>query len=165
MENTHNKAIPTEVLGEAQKRISEAAEALAPYLMNLTADQRHSMIKMGDKSLAFVSKAHELAGQNPMLCPPYLDMNAFSIDFTDATQLLLLNNALRQLQQGTDDTSMLAGSEAYQAALMFYRSTKEAAARNVSGAKAVYEELKARFPSTRRRKEVPEESESGAVIN
>jgi hypothetical protein len=153
MENQHNQAIPAEVLAEAQKKIDEAAAALAPYIINLTASQRHDMVKMGDKSLAFVSKAFELAGQNPALCPGYLDMTAFGIDMTDATKLLVLDNSLQQLQQAVDDTSMVAGSEAYQAALVFYNSAKEAASKNVTGAKAVYEELKARFPRVRRKED------------
>ncbi|MDR2906722.1 MAG: hypothetical protein LBU91_01865 [Bacteroidales bacterium] len=153
MENKHSQVIPAEVLGEAQKRLNEVAEALAPYVMNLTPAQRHEMLKMGDKSLAFVAKAHELAKQNPMLCPPYLDMDDFRGDLADATQLLQIENAIRQVLQSVEDTAMVAGSEAYQAALVFYSSSKEAASKNVGGAKAVYDELKARFPYMRRRKE------------
>lgn len=46
---------------------------------------------------------------------------------------------------------MTAGSEAYQAALVFYKSVKMAAAQDVPGAKAVYEELKTRFPGGKRK--------------
>ncbi|MDR2584519.1 MAG: hypothetical protein LBC75_13655, partial [Fibromonadaceae bacterium] len=52
-----------------------------------------------------------------------------------------------QLEEGINDTQMTAGSEAYQAALIFYNSVKIAASQGISGAKAVYEELKKRFPS------------------
>ncbi|MDR1678719.1 MAG: hypothetical protein LBR81_02970 [Prevotellaceae bacterium] len=153
MENKHSEAIPAEVLAEVQKKIDEVAAALAPYIINLTSEQRHDMSKMGDKSLAFVSKALELAGQNPALCPGYLNTAAFGIDMSDATKLLVLDNSLQQLQQAIDDTSMVAGSEAYQAALVFYNSVKEAASKNVTGAKAVYEELKVRFPHVKRKQE------------
>jgi hypothetical protein len=153
MKNEHTHAIPAEVLAEVQQKISEAAAALAPHIINLTPDERHALPKMGDKSQAFVGKAHELAGQNPTLYPGYLNPADFSVDFTDATRLLLLNNALQQLQQGVDDTAMLAGAEAYQAALAFYSTAKEAAGRGTPGAKAVYEELKERFPSRKRRQE------------
>ncbi|MDR2907777.1 MAG: hypothetical protein LBU91_07305 [Bacteroidales bacterium] len=153
MENKHSQAIPAEVLGEAKKRLDEVAEALAPFMLSLTPTQRQGMAKMGDKSLAFVSKAHELAGRNPSLCPPYLDMQAFGIDFEDATKLLALDNALIQLQQAVDNTATLAGAEAYQAALVFYTSAKAAASKNVAGAQAVYDELRERFPHVRRRKE------------
>jgi len=51
---------------------------------------------------------------------------------------------------------MTAGSEAYQAALIFYNSAKIASSQNISGAKAVYEELKKRFPGGRRQPETPD---------
>jgi hypothetical protein len=50
------------------------------------------------------------------------------------------------LEETVDDTEMTAGSEAYQAALVFYKSVKLAASQDIPGAKAVYEELKTRFP-------------------
>ncbi|GHU43561.1 hypothetical protein FACS1894190_14190 [Spirochaetia bacterium] len=55
---------------------------------------------------------------------------------------------------------MAAGSKAYQAALVFYSSVKVAAAQDVPGAKAVYDELKTRFPSGKRK---PIKSESETV--
>jgi len=39
--------------------------------------------------------------------------------------------------------------KAYQAALIFYNSVKVAASQGISGAKAVYEELKKRFPGSK----------------
>jgi hypothetical protein len=54
------------------------------------------------------------------------------------------------LEEAIDDTEMIAGSEAYQAALVFYKSVKMAAEQDIPGAKAVYEELKTRFPQTGR---------------
>ncbi len=68
MENQHNQAIPADVLADVQKKINEAAALLKPYVINLTVAQRRDISKMGDKSLAFVSKALELAAQNPTLC-------------------------------------------------------------------------------------------------
>jgi hypothetical protein len=46
---------------------------------------------------------------------------------------------------------MTAGSEAYQAAPVFYQSVKSAAAQDAPGAKAVYEELRTRFPGGKRK--------------
>ena len=48
---------------------------------------------------------------------------------------------------------MVAGSEAYQAALMFYNAVKAAAAQDIPGAKEVYADLKARFPRVKRKQE------------
>jgi hypothetical protein len=60
---------------------------------------------------------------------------------------------IQTVSEGIDDTVMVAGSEAYQAALVFYNAVKAAAAQDIPGAKGVYDDLKARFPSTKRKKD------------
>jgi hypothetical protein len=150
-ENTHAQAIPAAVLTEAQTKIDEVRAALAPYITALTPAERHELPKMGQKTLGFVEKAYDFAQQNPNLVPPYLTMADFGIDFTDAHGLWTLLNTVQQLEQAIDDTEMTAGSEAYQAALVFYKSVKIAAAQDIPGAKAVYDELKTRFPGGRRK--------------
>jgi hypothetical protein len=82
---------------------------------------------MGEKTIGFVEKAYDLAQKNPALIPPYLDLAAFGADFADAHGLWTLLNSVQQLEEGIDDTEMTAGSEAYQAALVFYKSVKMAA--------------------------------------
>jgi hypothetical protein len=98
-----------------------------------------------------VEKAYDFAKQNPNLVPPYLGIAAFGTDFADAHGLWTLHNAVLQLEEGICDTEMAAGSEAYQASLVFYKSVKMAAAQDIPGAKAVYEELKTRFPGGKRK--------------
>ncbi|MDR2794032.1 MAG: hypothetical protein LBB61_10300, partial [Treponema sp.] len=80
-------------------------------------------------------------------------VDAFGVDFADAHGLWTLLNTVQQLEEAVDDTEMIAGSEAYQAALVFYKSVKMAAAQDIPGAKAVYEELKTRFPQRGGRRE------------
>jgi len=149
-ENRHSQVIPAAVLEQAQAKMAEVVGLLNPYLLALTPDERHEIPKMGPKTLNFVEKAHEFAHANPNLVPPYLNMAAFDADFTDAHGLWNLNYAVRQLADGVLDTQMIAGSEAYQAALVFYNSVKVAANQDVTGAKALFEELKRRFPGGRK---------------
>jgi hypothetical protein len=145
-ENNHIQAIPQDVLAQVQTKIQEVQTLLAPYMLALTPEERRELPKMGAKTIGFVEKAYEFAKQNPNLIPPYLDLAAFGVDFADASGLWTIHNMVRQLDEGLDDTEMTAGSEAYQAALVFYKSVKMAAAQNIPGAKAIYEELKTRFP-------------------
>lgn len=44
-------------------------KAKLPFLVDLSADDRKALPKMGDKSRAFVSKALEVATQNPDFLP------------------------------------------------------------------------------------------------
>jgi hypothetical protein len=150
-DNKHVQAIPQDVLTQAQTKINEVAALLAPYFVALTPSERHELPKMGEKTIGFVEKAYDFAKQNPNLVPPYLDIVAFGVDFGDAHGLWTLVNSIRQLDENTSDTEMAAGSEAYQAALVFYKSVKMAAAQDIPGAKAVYEELKTRFPGGKRK--------------
>jgi hypothetical protein len=152
-ENQHTQAIPSTALAQAQAKIDEAKALLAPYLLALTAAERRELPKMGEKTIGFVEKAYDFARQNPDLVPPYLGVDAFGVDFADAHGLWTLLNTVQQLEEAIDDTEMIAGSEAYQAALVFYKSVKMAAAQDIPGAKAVYEELKTRFPQRGGRRE------------
>jgi hypothetical protein len=108
---------------------------------------------MGDKTLSFVEEAKDYAHQYPQLCPSYLDLKKFDTDMSDATGLRMVHIAAKQLSDSIDDMTMVAGSEAYQAALVFYKAAKAAAEQNIPGAKEVYADLKARFPRKRSKKE------------
>jgi hypothetical protein len=150
-DNLHAIAIPAATLAEIRQHIAAAYDLARTYVTSRTPEERGSMLILGPKSLSFVERAHEYARQNPQLCPPFLDMEAFDIDFSDAHGLWGIRNLVQQLHEGIDDTQIVAGSEAYQAALLFYNSAKTAAAQNVPGAKAIYDDLKNRFPRGKRR--------------
>ncbi|MHB9295924.1 hypothetical protein PilKf_01678 [Pillotina sp. SPG140] len=162
--NKHTQAIPSTVLTQAQTKIDEVKALLESYLIALTAAERQSLPKMGEKTLAFVEKALDFARQNPGLVPPFLDMDAFAVDFGDAHSLWTLLNMIQQLLETVDDTEMAAGSEAYQAALVFYKSVKMAAEQDIPGAKAVYDELRKRFPARGRRRGTEEEESGGTPL-
>jgi len=155
MNNLHSQSIPQEILDQALAKLNEASALLRPYLLTLTLSERSDMVKMGDKSSAFVQKALEYSKTNPEFAPGYLNLGDFEIDFTDAQNLISILNVANQLSNGIDDTKMIAGSEAYQAALLYYNSMQRAVDKNVPGAKAIYEELKNRFPAKSRKSNNP----------
>ncbi len=124
----------------------QSIRAMLPFLVNLTAEERRKYPKMGDKTLAFVTKALEYARDNQHLVPPYLNVAEFEKDMTLVQQLNSILRPLRSLLESLDDTVMLAGSESYSAALTFYQSVKLAKSMNVPGISTIYEDLQARFP-------------------
>lgn len=144
------------ISAEDQAAIDAAIETLltllAPHLKSLTSDERKELPKMGDKSVAFVDKAREYAGQNPQLVPPFLDMAMFDADLQGASLLSRYTRALTPLLSSLEDSRMLAGSEAYQAALMIYHTAKMGASAGIPNAKAVYEDLANRFPGGARKR-------------
>jgi hypothetical protein len=146
----HTTAIPEAAITQVRGQITAAIQTLAPHTIALTPHERQTLLKMGDKSLAFVEKAHDYAHDNPNLVPSYLNTGAFDIDFKDAHGLWSLLTVIKQLEEAVEDTIMAAGSEAYHAALAFYHNVQAAAKDDVPGAKAIVEDLKTRFPGGKR---------------
>jgi hypothetical protein len=122
-------------------------------MTTLTKDDRRNMLKMGGKSLSFVTNAHDFSKEHPEFLPSFIKQDEFEIDVIDATQLLPLENNLTTLASQINDTAMLAGSEAYNNALLFYNNVKLAAKNNVPGAKEIFDELKIHFPRGKRKDE------------
>jgi len=153
MNNLHNQNIPADVLAGVVTKLNEVAVTLKPYLLTLTPTQRGDLPKMGDKSAAFVQKAFEFSKTNPEFAPGYLNLADFEIDYTDSQILIPIINTVMQLANGIDDTKLAAGSEAYQAALLYYNGVQRAVEGNVPGAKAIFDELKNRFPAKVKKQE------------
>ncbi|MBD1868441.1 hypothetical protein H6F95_14205 [Cyanobacteria bacterium FACHB-471] len=118
-------------------------KAKLPFLVDLSADERKALPKMGDKSRAFVSKALEVATQNPNFLPRSFDLEELRKDVQLFEALYPLLLAMTQLQELLDDTCLAVGSEAYAAALQVYNYAK--ASGNVGGMDAVVGEMGQRF--------------------
>lgn len=147
MPNRHTHPIPPEVVEQIRLKTRELKELLAPYALSLTSADKRALPLMGEKTLAFVEKAHAFATENPALRPAFLDQDAFDIDFQDAIGLRAETASLAQALDTLHDIQALAGSEAYQAALAFYGYLKLLIDQDVPNAKALHAELKSRFPS------------------
>ncbi|MDR2065269.1 MAG: hypothetical protein LBP85_06150 [Prevotellaceae bacterium] len=152
MENRHLEAIPVDVLTQVHTKLNEIRTLLKPYVVTLTPDERRELPKMGEKSFTFVEKSYDYAVENPGIVPSYLDMQAFGVDFADSHGLWPVRNDALQVYEMLDDSAMASGSESYQASLVFYNAVKAAAAQDVPGAKAIYDELKQRFPRHKRQR-------------
>lgn len=133
-------------LTEVRGAIAVLRTKLVPLLKTLTPQDRKELPKLGDRTTEFVRKSYEYTGIHPDLVPGFLDRNEFKIDL-DA--LVLLQNLERELAPVNDaltDSILLTGSEAYQAALVYYNNVKTAKKVNVPSAASVYEDLSAQFP-------------------
>lgn len=134
---------------EAKAKIKTAIETIyanLPLLITLSNDQRQTLPKMGDKTVAFVTKSLEYARQNPDLVPKYLDMNEYAKDVEAINALFQVASPLEKLVEELDDTMLLAGSEAYMASLAFYNALKAAMNAGEKGLKNIYDDLSSRFP-------------------
>jgi hypothetical protein len=128
-----------------------------PFLLDLTIEERKALPKMGDKSRAFVSKALEVATQNPDFLPRSFDLEEMRKDVQLFEAMYPIVMAFVQLQELLDDTYVAVGSEAYSAALQVYNYAK--AGGQGAGLEAVVDELGQRF-ARRSKKEKPQQAAS-----
>lgn len=107
--------------------IADAMTALKqrlPFLIDLVSEERITLLKMGDKSQSFVSKALKIASQEPDFLPRSFDVAEMRKDIELLSDLSDLLIDLTQLKNMVDDTCMVLGSEAYSAALTVYNYAK-----------------------------------------
>jgi hypothetical protein len=96
-----------------------------PFLIDLTPEQRHALLKLGEKSESFVTKSLDLATKNDSFLPRSFDVAEMQKDVNLYFALRSILGDLRRLTEGVDDTLLEVGSEAYTAALVVYRSAKD----------------------------------------
>ena len=144
-ENVISIEIPAADIQAVKDALATINSTLAPYLLALTPEQRKTIPKMSDGTEPFVAKVLEYAQNDAQFVPPFMDVPEMKKDFDAVTQLLPILRMVQQLDDNLSDTAMMAGSEAYVAALSYYNSVKMAAKMNIPGAKAIYDDLSKRF--------------------
>jgi len=141
--------VSIQITAEDRQAIEQALDTLKtklqPYLRSLTPLDRKELPKMNDRSVAFVNKALEYAESNTALVPAFVEVAELRKDLEAVNVLTQFRREVEETRALVDDTIMLAGSEAYVAALAFYNSVKLGARMNIAGARPVYEDLRERF--------------------
>jgi len=144
-QNQISVEIPQSVIEEVNEKLQECKKLLTPYLQALTSEEKESIFKMGDKTVATVQKVKGYMETNPEFIPKYMDKKEFLKDEALVSALDPIGNLATQLASDIRDTTILAGSEALTAAMFYYGSAKEAYDKGVPTAKPIYEDLSQRF--------------------
>jgi len=95
-----------------------------PFLIDLNLDEKKALPKFGDKSVAFVNKAHELVLQTDEFLPRNFNVDEFKKDVVLYSKLYSVLQPLRMLMDKLEDTYMQVGSEAYTSSLIVYQQAK-----------------------------------------
>ncbi len=127
----------------------KSIEALLPFAVTLPTEVKMGLARAGVKKVDFIDKSYDYLVKNPNLSPNYLDMAEFEKDAVLLKQLQEVMNHLVPLVNKLSDTYALVGSEAYNAARVFYHHAKNAARINVPGASAIAKELGKHFQQSR----------------
>ena len=148
MSNLSNNRIDTVISDADLAKVNTALndiESTLSFLIGLTVEERVQLPKINVVNKSFTQDAINAVANNSAMLPAYLDKTAMEKDMDLYLQLDKLAIRIRQLLEKIDDTQMLAGSEAFVAALTAYKLFAAAAAAGVAGSDAVYDTLKERF--------------------
>jgi hypothetical protein len=115
-----------------------------PFLVNLTADERKSILKTGPDSLSFVNNALTAAQNNPTIFPASFSTPAFLNDVDLFSALTELSTLAESVTSRIDDTRLAVGGEAMQQSIQVYNYVKTAA-KTTPGLKPVADQLGERF--------------------
>ncbi|MBK5285397.1 MAG: hypothetical protein JJE25_08325 [Bacteroidia bacterium] len=114
---------------DIQTKINDIKLVLV-FLINLTPAERKKLLKMGDKSVAYVQEVLAALQANPTIVPASFDLAEFKKDMFLYNDLLEILNYLRPLFEGIDDTMLALSNELMRQANSGYGFVKEAAKTN-----------------------------------
>jgi hypothetical protein len=126
------------------KAALQTVQQKMPFLITLSTEERRKLVKMGDKSLAFVNNSITAAQSNREILPATFDVDELVRDYQLAATLTELLISMQQLTEQVDDTLMAVGSEAMTSSLTVYDYVKTAS-KKTPGLKTVAEQLGERF--------------------
>jgi len=138
-------------LAELKAALEVLTTKLLPHLKTLSPEERMELPKMGNKTISFVQKTLEHCKENPELVPNYVNVDELAKDLQGVEALRVLYQPLLRITEGISDTMILAGSEAYSTALIFYNSIKYAMKSKIQKAEGIYKDLSARFPGFKKK--------------
>jgi len=126
--------------------ISGLKTALDGMLINLTPEEKQSLPRISDGTLAFDEKCAAYMASRPDLVPSFLDTAEMTKDRKLVADLLPCFRELAPLCEGLEDTITLANSDNMVGDLAFYQNVQAAAKRGVPGTNTILDDLKSRFP-------------------
>jgi len=150
-ENRFDLVITPEEEVQVNDAITVLENVLMPKLYVLEKSDKADLLHMGDKSVAFVDKSLEIARQDEALLDSFVDVNSMVVDVDAVSLLRSLSYKIDRIASAIEDSKAITGHEAYSASLMVYSLMKNAAKLGHPGAKEKVEELKQRFPRSRKK--------------
>ncbi|MCP5052484.1 MAG: hypothetical protein GY940_35275 [bacterium] len=122
---------------------------LLPFLLLLTADARRSMSRLSRSKVDFVDQSRLHAINHPQYVQPFINIDEFSkdVDLKDALRRIFLE--LDSLHRHVKDTLLIAETEAYTTARLFYKSVKSAAKEGEADAEVIAKDLSYHYKKSR----------------
>lgn len=148
MSNLTNNRLNVTMTAAQVTAVKTALQTIAsnmPFLVGLTVEERVALPKINVSNKAFTEDAINAVANNAGILPAYINATTMQNDYQLFIQLDELLGLMRQLVEKAEDTQMLAGSEAFVAALSSYKLFGAAADAGLVGADAIVDSLRQRF--------------------
>lgn len=136
--------------------VNTLVSKLSPYLQTLTDEERKGGLKMGVKDVSFIDKGSSYGNQFNTVIPPYVSLSNLAIDVAAVNKLNSYLRPIATLVRSMEDSIMISGSEAMEAALLVYSALKGAAHNNVNGTQEAVNDMAERFPGKVRKPKTTE---------
>lgn len=136
-----NESVAPEVEAQIIQSLTDMSETHLPFLTELGDSERTIMSKFSSRYSDFVDRCLEHAQTSPKFLTGYVEVDEFTKDVALRNSLRRIRGELKKLDDKLKDTCLMAGSEAYRAARLYYSSVKAAAKNGVEGASSVSKEL------------------------
>lgn len=144
LENSIDAQLSKEDEDLAVTRLKEV-EALFPFMVNLSPQERMTLPKMGKKTLDFVERTLLYAKEHPKYVPPFMSLEGQQRDLDLLKQVQRVLGVLEPFWEKLRDSYMLLGAEAYAASRVFYNSVKSAAKAGEPGSDTIHRDLAERY--------------------
>ncbi len=133
----------------------ELADKTEPFNVAISKEEMKSLPKIADGRLPFVEKCAEFCVSNPEFLPPFADVPEFQKDVKAYKDTREMARPIRIILENLENAMMVAGSEAWYAALNYYRSVQYHAKMGVPGAQTILDELRPLFEQRTRTEDQP----------
>jgi len=125
----------------------------------LTHAERMRLLGSGVRRYGFIDKVSDVAASNPEFAPAFFNDDDLKETLRKIEILRNISAAFQQLQRMTDDVLLQVSDSAFQMALAYYNTVREASRRRQPGAQAVFNLLRLFFNRPRRSGDEPTEHE------
>lgn len=109
--------------------------------LNCRTIKKKHLTRLDDGRIPFADKGLFYGGQQPMVVPPFTDLAEYKKDLEFVKATSRVGAELMSFAEMVNDTRIAAGSDAYQAALSIYSSSKAAAKQGVPGTQTIVDEM------------------------
>ncbi|MBC7383862.1 MAG: hypothetical protein H7296_12865 [Bacteroidia bacterium] len=151
MNNQISISISQSDIDAVKAAIAVLETKLEPHLKGVSDVERSNLNKLGDKTQVFVDKAYGYASGNfKTHVGGLINVDEFGVDYNAFKLLGELNLKVGQIARKLEDSMMLSGAEALDAAQIVYATFELCVRNGVAGAQEAHNELAARYKRTKR---------------